>query len=102
MKDYNPADSLREEVARFKATNTFTAMDVTGFYIQAAVVLDEHRRMAEALKLVLLFHSGSPWTQEKQSQWWSGLNATMGEDRENDNAATTANLCDAVRAALKT
>lgn len=26
------------------------AMDVTGFYIQAAVVLDEHRRMVEALK----------------------------------------------------
>ena len=25
-------------------------MDVTGFYIQAAVVLDEHRRMVEALK----------------------------------------------------
>jgi hypothetical protein len=49
--DYNPAKCLREEVERFKATNRFTPMDVTGFYIQAAVVLDEHRRMVEALKL---------------------------------------------------
>ena len=48
--DYNPAKCLREEVERFKATNRFTPMDVTGFYIQAAVVLDEHRRMVEALK----------------------------------------------------
>ena len=49
--DYNPAKCLREEVERFKATNRFTPMDVTGFYIQAAVVLDEHRRMVEALRL---------------------------------------------------
>jgi len=47
--DYNPAKCLRAEVERFKATNRFTPMDVTGFYIQAAVVLDEHRRMIEAL-----------------------------------------------------
>ena len=48
--DYNPAECLRKEVERFKATNRFTPMDVTGFYIQAAVVLDEHRRMVEALR----------------------------------------------------
>ena|ERR1039457_6711938 len=48
--DYHPAQCLRAEVERFKATNRFTPMDVTGFYIQAAVVLDEHRRMVEALK----------------------------------------------------
>ena len=48
--DYNPAQCLRAEVERFKATNTFTPMEVTGFYIQAAVVLHEHRRMVEALK----------------------------------------------------
>ena len=46
----SPAQCLRAEVNRFKATNCFTAMDVTGFYIQAAVVLDEHDRMVEALK----------------------------------------------------
>jgi hypothetical protein len=46
--DYNPSKCLREEVERFKSTNRFTPMDVTGFYIQAAVVLDEHRRMVEA------------------------------------------------------
>lgn len=50
MSDYNPAKCLRAEVERFKATNRFTPMDVTGFYVQAAVVLDEHRRMVEALR----------------------------------------------------
>lgn len=48
--DYNPSRCLRAEVERFKSTNRFTPMEVTGFYIQAAVVLDEHRRMVEALK----------------------------------------------------
>lgn len=48
--DYNPAQCLLAEVERFKATNRFTPMEVTGFYIQAAVVLDEHRRMVEALR----------------------------------------------------
>ena len=48
--DYNPAQCLRAEVERFKATNTFTPMEVTGFYIQAAVVLHEHSRMVEALR----------------------------------------------------
>jgi hypothetical protein len=47
---YNPAQCLREEVVRFKATNRFTPMEVTGFYIQAAVVLDEHKFMIEMVK----------------------------------------------------
>ena len=51
--DYNPAQCLWAEVRRFKATNRFTPMEVTGFYIQAAVVLDEHRTMAEALHAIL-------------------------------------------------
>lgn len=49
MSDYNPAACLRSEVERFKATNRFTPMEVTGFYVQAAVVLDEHQRMIDAL-----------------------------------------------------
>lgn len=47
--DYDPAKCLREEVERFMATNRFTPMEVTHFYIQAGVVLTEHRRMVEAL-----------------------------------------------------
>lgn len=50
--EYIPAQCLREEVERFKATNTFTPMDVTGFYLQAAVVLNEHRDMMDALKFI--------------------------------------------------
>jgi phage shock protein A len=45
MSDYDPVKCLQEEVDRFKRTNRFTAMDVTGFYIQAAVVLDEITRL---------------------------------------------------------
>lgn len=58
--DYDPVECLRQEVKRFKETNTFTPMQVTGFYIQAAVVLDildrlriEHERVigSKTLKL---------------------------------------------------
>lgn len=49
MNEYIPSQCLREEVQRFKRTNTFTPMEVTGFYIQAAVVLDEHAAMVEEL-----------------------------------------------------
>ena len=41
MKDYDPVECLREEVNRFKATNTFTPLLVTGFYVQAGCVLNE-------------------------------------------------------------
>jgi hypothetical protein len=44
---YDPVKCLQEEVDRFKKTNTFTPMEVTGFYIQAAVVLDELARERE-------------------------------------------------------
>jgi len=37
--NYDPVESLREEVDRFKATNRFTPMLVTNFYIQAGLVL---------------------------------------------------------------
>lgn len=43
--EYDPVKCLREEVERFKRTNKFTPMLVTGFYLQAAVVLDEHARL---------------------------------------------------------
>ena len=49
--DYDPVKTLREEVDRFKATNTFTPMFVTGFYIQAGCVLnrlEETERELEA------------------------------------------------------
>lgn len=47
MSDYDPIESLREEVNRFLATNTFTPMLVTGFYVQAKVVLAEVDRLKE-------------------------------------------------------
>lgn len=53
ISDYNPVQCLQEEVRRFKATNRFTPMDVTGFYIQAAVVLDYVRELEESLNRLL-------------------------------------------------
>ena len=47
--DYNPVQCLREEVQRFKASNRFTPMQVTGFYLQAAVVLDYVRDLEETI-----------------------------------------------------
>lgn len=45
----------------------------------------------KALEAVLLFHSSSPWTESKRTDWWN-LTQT--------NEATTRNLCDTVRLAL--
>ena len=49
MSDYDPVKTLQAEVNRFKATNRFTPMEVTGFYIHAAVVLDELKSIKEAV-----------------------------------------------------
>lgn len=38
---YDPVKCLKDEVDRFKKTNTFSPMLVTGFYLHAACVLDE-------------------------------------------------------------
>lgn len=48
-------------------------------------------KLEDALEAVLLFHSGSPWTEAKKTQWW---NLTQSTD------ATTRTLCDTVRLAL--
>ena len=49
---------------------------------------DEYR---DALRMVLLYHSGSPWDAEKQRRWqrWTGR-----------DEATTRALCDQIRALL--
>ena len=39
--DYDPVECLREEVNRFKDTNTFRPLLVTNFYVQAGCVLSE-------------------------------------------------------------
>lgn len=52
---------------------------------------DKFIRMGKALDAVLLFHSGSPWTDEKRAAW----RRASGQDE-----ATTKVLCDVVRLAL--
>jgi len=45
--------SLKEEIARFKRTNTFNPLQVTNLYTQAAVVVAENERLlaqSQALK----------------------------------------------------
>ena len=60
-----------------------------------------------ALQAVLLFHSGSPWDEEKRRQWEQCCNTVLGpidnrppEIRRQANEATTRVLCDVVRRAL--
>jgi hypothetical protein len=50
---YDPVDSLDSEVKRFFKTNTFTAMEVTNFYMQARLVLTELAREQDARTLAL-------------------------------------------------
>ncbi len=72
-----------------------------------------------ALEAVLLFHSGGPWTSDKAKRWGEILNDTLGPSNSRNpsivgangdgtwdgarpgNEATTKNLCNMVRAALK-
>lgn len=76
-------------------------------------------KLAQACQLALLFHSGSPWTFEKRQEWANGLTELLGPASTRDckvvgangdgtwdgamptNEATTKNLCNAIRAALK-
>jgi hypothetical protein len=49
-KQYDPLYCLEREGNRFLETNTFTPMDVTGFYIQAMCVISEAQRLREENK----------------------------------------------------
>lgn len=69
----------------------------------------QHRinKLTAALELVLLFHSGH-WTKEAELAWNSRMDGILGEvkdrpeeSRRMGNDASTRNLCNAVRAALK-
>jgi len=66
-----------------------------------------------ALQAVLLFHSASPWDEEKRKNWQEIAHAVLGEPWCSDEhysrqpggrpvewEATTRVLCDIVRAAL--
>jgi hypothetical protein len=48
-------------------------------------------KMRDALELVLLFHEGGSWSNEKSERW-----AELSGNRE----ATTRTLCDCVRESL--
>jgi hypothetical protein len=54
---------------------------------------DEINRLKNALALVLLFHSGQPWSVESGEQW----QAITGS-----NNATTKGMCDHIRVLLST
>ncbi len=49
------------------------------------------RRLLEACEMVLLFHSGGEWSDERRRKW----ERTMGHD-----VCTTKALCDFVRNAI--
>lgn len=74
------------------------------------------QKLEMACMLVLMFHSGEPWTDDKRLLWANYLTQLLGpavnrprKDGyhhqvgyiEPTNEATTRNLCDAVRAALQ-
>jgi hypothetical protein len=51
-KPYDPLDSLEAEVARFMQTNTFTPMEVTGFYLQSRCVISELKLARKELEVL--------------------------------------------------
>lgn len=72
---------------------------------ELATLQKKNARLTEACKLVLLFHSGSPWDIQKSLSWQNGmgqlLQSETGRVPDDFSDATTKNLCNAVRAALK-
>lgn len=82
-------------------------------------LLDQKRLMIAALDVVLLFHGGDPWDWDKKQRWADLLTVVMGAANHRDpkvvgshgdgtwdpvaptEEATTKNLCNCVRAALK-
>jgi hypothetical protein len=54
-------------------------------------------RMEAALRLVLAFHSGEPWTRERQLDWH---NLQVEAGVEHPHPATTKGLCDVIRDVL--
>lgn len=71
-------------------------------------LLDQKRLMIAALDAVLLFHGGDPWDWDKKQRWDNLLTVILGpaiqrkvDNWEGANEATTKNLCNCVREALK-
>lgn len=91
-------------------------MSICSWKSTPANVRDAAPELLEACKLVLLFHSGSPWDFEKRQAWVNGLHSLITTNdpkvtgangdgtwdaKGNREDATTKNLCNAVRAAIE-
>lgn len=59
MIKYSPKESLRDEIDRFKSTNTFNPMEVTNFYVQAGIVLDYVEELEIKLQELIDRHRGT-------------------------------------------
>lgn len=70
--DYDPVECLRKEVERFKATNTFTPMEVTNFYVQAGLVLAERDRLVEQVRQADIKRA---WLESEYNRMGRALNA---------------------------
>lgn len=96
-----PAEDERSLLASAHA-NICRALAKRGIFV-GPIATPPLVKLIEANKLTLLFHSASPWTDEKRAAFTNGLTVCLGPAIEREyqsNEATTRNLCDAVRAAL--
>ena len=65
---------------------------------------EANAKLKAAVELVLLFHSVSPWEEEKRDKWFSLLSCIYPPRQSIPLASqqpTTKALCDACRLALK-
>lgn len=111
-----------------KYSHTFRYDSEADFILQLDAMLQklvqkdaqtQNARLRTACELTLLFYSVGPWTDDKRANWSQRMDALLGPAIERDervtgsnqdgtwdgamptNEATTKNLCNAVRAALK-
>lgn len=75
-------------------------------FVSLADLLKPNAKLTEACKLVLLFHDGGEWTNDKRLAWSNTIGLLLqneyGRVPKDFSEATTKNLCNAVRAALAT
>lgn len=59
-EEYDPLDCLDKEIQRFKSTNQFSPMLVTGFYLQAACVVTELKESRELINALAVWDTTYP------------------------------------------
>jgi hypothetical protein len=69
---YDPVESLAEEIKRFKSTNRFDPLQITNFYVQGGLVVNECLRLREECLSLRKAATRFPSRDEIDEESWHG------------------------------